>query len=217
MEVARHVPQFSPSYYSHCMCPSRFPQGRNLLQTLLIVCHVVNWGSCALSDGWFCTSQEIWVTVHENPGCNITVLFTSFEGTRQQDADWGCQQSTELPERQDLPGGTRRAVPRPAITIERVVHVKIKTPDRLETSCVIVWRAVPRPSYHYRKSRRAASCRDESTRLIWSCSCFRNTVEPFKSHEHYLWDSTPDHFPPLHGILTMYLFMWLVSGQEQVW
>ena len=44
MEMARHVPQFSPSYYSHCLCPSRFPQGRNLLRDLLFVCHVVNWG-----------------------------------------------------------------------------------------------------------------------------------------------------------------------------
>ena len=151
--MARHVPQFSPSYYSHCLCPSRFPQGRNLPRDLLFVCHVFNRGSYSLSDGWFCTSQEIWITVHEDPGCNITVLFTSLERTRQQDAGWGCQQSTELSERQDLPGGTRRAVPRPATTIQGVVHVKIKTPDRHEASCVISWRAVPRPKLPLSKER----------------------------------------------------------------
>ena len=45
--------------------------------------------------------------------------------------------NTELSERQNLPRGTRRAVPSPATTVEGVVHVKIKTPDRHEASCVI--------------------------------------------------------------------------------
>lgn len=101
------------------------------LKTHLLLCvHLVNWNSCSLSDGRFCTSQKIWITIPENPGCDITVLFTSSERSRQQNAVWGCQQSTDLSEWQNLPPGTRRAVPRSATTIQRVVHVKIKTPDR---------------------------------------------------------------------------------------
>ena len=100
------------------------------LKTHSFCVHVVNWNCCALSDGRFCTSQKIWITIPENPGCDIAVLFTSSERSRQQNAVRGCQQSTELSEWQNLPPGTGRAVPCSATTVQRVVHVKIKTPDR---------------------------------------------------------------------------------------
>jgi hypothetical protein len=63
---------------------------------LQFLVQAANQNSYPLSDGWFCTTQEIWITVHEDSGCNITVFFTSFKRTRLQIADRGCQQSTEL-------------------------------------------------------------------------------------------------------------------------
>uniref|UniRef100_A0A452XQW0 mRNA export factor GLE1 n=1 Tax=Aegilops tauschii subsp. strangulata TaxID=200361 RepID=A0A452XQW0_AEGTS len=97
MEMACSVPQYSPSHHSHCFCPSCFPQ-----------------------DGRFRTSQEIWIAVHEDPRCNIAALHTSFERTRRKGSGRGCQQSTELSERQGLSGGAGRAVPRPAPAVESV-------------------------------------------------------------------------------------------------
>ena len=38
MEVACNVPQCSPSYHSHCVCPSCFPQGKNALEDPQLLC-----------------------------------------------------------------------------------------------------------------------------------------------------------------------------------
>jgi nucleoporin GLE1 len=43
--------------------------------------------ACFPQDGWFFTSQEIWITVRENSRCNIRAVRTSFERTTLQSVE----------------------------------------------------------------------------------------------------------------------------------
>jgi hypothetical protein len=97
VEMACNVPQFSPSHYNHCFCPSCFPQGRNLHQDFCACVWLSVHANMYLTrivlflDSRVCTSQEIWIPVHENSRCHITAVHTSFERTRLESSGRGYQ------------------------------------------------------------------------------------------------------------------------------
>jgi hypothetical protein len=133
--MACHVPQCSSSYHRYCLCSSSTSQGRNSLHdshpVFVHACSLLGF-LCSQMAGWFCASQDIWVTLSQFMKI-LDVISRCFlpakeQGNKMQSEAVDNLQNYLMKKSTSRNQRGRRAVPCPTTAIGRVVLVKIKTP-----------------------------------------------------------------------------------------
>ena len=129
----------------YCLCSSSISQGKNSLQdsppVFVHACSLLGF-LCSQMSGWFCASQEIWVTLSQFKKI-LDVISRCFlpalkeQGNKMQSEAVDNLQNYLMKKSTWRNQRGRRAVPCPTTAIGRVGLVKIKTPYRHGASRVI--------------------------------------------------------------------------------
>lgn len=182
--MACHVPQCSSSYHRYCLCSSSTSQGRNSLQdsppVFVHACSLLGF-LCSQMAGWFCASQDIWVTLSQFMKI-LDVISRCFlpakeQGNKMQSEAVDNLQNYLMKKSTSRNQRGRRAVPCPTTAIGRVVLVKIKTPYWHWAS-----RVIGTELFVFQKGNRTCRARDPQA--------YKHRFRPFFFHMRTLWSPT---------------------------